>query len=108
MLGGGVMPGSRRSAPGNQPSRKKPTYRATSAIQNVGIEMPASEATRRTWSAGRLRRSAAITPNAMPDDRREQDRVERKLGRRGNELTEIVASPGRASRVDCPRSPCTR
>ena len=52
--------------------------------------MPASEATRSAWSVGRFRRSAGNDPERDPDDRREQDREERQLGRRGDELPEVV------------------
>ncbi len=52
--------------------------------------MPASEVTRRTWSVGRLRRSAAITPNVTPKTAARNDREERQLGRRRDELAEVV------------------
>ena len=52
--------------------------------------MPASEATRSAWSVGRFRRSAGDDPERDPDDRREHDRVERELRRRGDELPEVV------------------
>ena len=41
-------------------------YRATRAIQNVGIEMPARETTRSAWSVGRFQRTAAMTPKGTP------------------------------------------
>ena len=52
--------------------------------------MPPSETTRRTWSVGPVSAQGRDHPERDPEERGDDDRVQRELGRRRDELAEVV------------------
>ena len=78
-----------------------------SPSQKTGVDTPMTEKTRATWSARRLRRTAARIPRGMPTVR-QRTRLARVSSRVAGKKSARSRVTGRWLRMDCPRSPCMR